>query len=354
MHHCTTSTPKVQNHTYSIGHSDQFSKAYDYGRLLVKACACCMLLLMASCVGTSASVESTSKEQHTLPVFPEPLFIHESAVVQAFIFGDPLAEKRVVFVHGWSGSGAEFLDLADKLTKARPDIACFVLDLPGSGSSDKPGDAPYDIPYFSRVVHNALEVAATYGLESGARAEDITLVGHSLGGHICVDYVGRDGMGMSRLVLISPAGWPGEVGIISEWAARNRLILGIAPRLITEETYLAGYRLMMVANDAYFSEAAVRYTGRALETGEAKVALKATTLNALERDYIDGLLPLIKVPVFLAWGRDDKVLPFSYAEKFMAELPEGTRFFAFDDCGHMPHVERAQELSGMLSEFIGE
>jgi pimeloyl-ACP methyl ester carboxylesterase len=313
-----------------------------------------MAFLLSSCVGTATPATSTSKNQIMLRATPQPLFVHEGAVVQAFVFGDPQAKKRVLFIHGWSGSGAEFLDLAEKLTNARLDISCFVVDLPGSGSSDKPADAPYDIPYFRAVVKATLEVVATYGLAPGDSAEDITLVGHSLGGHICVDYAARDGNGITRLALISPAGWPGEVGVISEWAARNTLILGIAPKLITEETYLGGYRLMMVANGASYSEAAVRYTGRALETPEAKAALKLITLNALERDYIDGLLSSIRVPVFLLWGRNDMVLPFSYAEKFMGGLPPGTRFAAFDGCGHMPHVERAPELSGMLSDFIGK
>jgi len=337
----------------SIGLKSVFTKNCTVYRTASQAGIYCMALLMSACVGTSTPATPKPKIPIVLSAAPKPLFVHDGAVVQAFIFGDPQAAKRVLFIHGWSGSGAEFLDLAERLTAARPDVSCFILDLPGSGSSDKPADAPYDIPYFSAVVKTALEVVAAYGLAPGDKAEDVTLAGHSLGGHICVDYAARDGTGIDRLALISPAGWPGEVGIISEWAARNTLILGIAPKLITEENYLAGYRLMMVANGSSYSEAAVRYTGRALETPEAKAALKLITMNALERDYIDGLLSSIRVPVFLSWGRNDSVLPFSYAEKFMAKLPGGTRFEAFDRCGHVPHVERAEELSAMLSDFIG-
>ncbi|MBN2873617.1 MAG: alpha/beta hydrolase [Spirochaetales bacterium] len=313
-----------------------------------------VLILASACV-SSPDDSGSESDDHTLPYTPVTLFDHDGASVQAFVFGDPAARRRVLFVHGWAGSGAEFVDLATAIVASRPDVACYAIDLPGAGTSDKPADAPYDIPYYRAVVDEAVDAAMSYSLEPGDRVDDLTLVGHSLGGHICVDYLvrGAGNQKIDRLVLISPAGWPGEVGTLNEWAAKNELILGAAPHLITEETYLAGHKMMMVFSGNAYSEAAVRYTGRSLESPEAKAALSATTMNALEQDHIDGILDQISVPVMLVWGKNDYILPFSYAKRFLSRLPAETRFEAFDRCGHMPHLEYSSELSAMFSTFVG-
>ena len=285
----------------------------------------------------------------------EPAFLldYDGTTVNTFVIGDPRAVRRVVFIHGWAGSGAEFIDLAERLSADRPDIACFCVDLPGSGSSGKPLGAPYDVPYFRAAIRVIVEAASRYGLPDGRSAADVTLVGHSLGGHFSADYAARDGYGIDRLALVSPAGWPGEVGAMQAWASKNDLTLSLVPKFITEETYVAGHKLMMFFSDSGYSEAAPRYTGRLLATPEGRAALEAITRNALEKDCVDDALDDIAVPVLLAWGRNDPVLPFSYAEKFLSRLPAGARFEPFDRCGHMPHCERAPELAVILSEFIG-
>jgi pimeloyl-ACP methyl ester carboxylesterase len=75
-------------------------------------------------------------------------------------------------------------------------------------------------------------------------------------------------------------------------------------------------------------------------------------MNAMENDHIDGVLDSIKVPVFLTWGRNDLILPFSYAGKFLSRLPAGAQFIPFDGCGHMPHFEHVGELSSIIAGFI--
>jgi pimeloyl-ACP methyl ester carboxylesterase len=310
-----------------------------------------VLATLASC-GT-ASHEAT-ETRRVLELGADPVFLvsHEGASIQAFMIGNPAAPHRILFVHGWAATGAEFLDLARRVVEKRPDILCACVDLPGSGSSDKPAGVPWDVPYFRSVLRDVVGATRTYGLEAGTISDGVTLVGHSLGGHFCIDYAVRDGYGVARLGLISPAGWPGEIGPVSAWATRSNVTLDLVPSLINEETYVRGHRVMMGLGGAVYSEDAVRYSGRVLEQPEAKAALKAVTLNALEHDCIDGLLDSITVPVFLAWGRNDLILPFSYAEKFMSRLPPGTRFIPFDGCGHMPHFEHVEELSSLLTGFI--
>lgn len=323
---------------------------------LAAACA----LTLSSCVGTpqpdaARGAVPVAPSKRPLDLGSEPVILAEygGATIRAFVGGDPLARARILFVHGWSGSGAEFLELERKTRELRPGLLCISVDLPGSGSSDKPAGAAYDVPYFRGALAEIVEAASTWGLPPGERASSLTMIGHSLGGHLVVDYAARDGRGLTGLGLISPAGWPGEIGPIPVWAAKNEFTVGSIPAFISEETYLSGHKLMMVMGGGHYPEDAVRYAGRALEDPAAKEALKAVTMRALEHDHVDGLLAGLRVPAFLVWGRNDAVLGFAYSEKFMSRLPEGTRFQAYDKCGHMPHFERVDELAALIADFVG-
>lgn len=320
---------------------------------LVAALASALSIVAVGCAGAPPSDDGYPDLLMELGAEPRPFMKAGGATVQAFVIGDPGAPKRVVFVHGWSGSGAEFVEMALRLSRARGDVLCICVDLPGSGSSDKPADASYDVPYFRAVIAEAVDVAAAYGLD-GLRSDDVTLVGHSLGGHLSVAYAASGGARIARLALVSPAGWPGEVGAIQAWASKNEFALSAIPRLYTEGSYLLGHRLMMVFGQSSYSEAVPRYTGRFLDTDEGRAALEKVTRNALETDYIDDELALIRVPVLLVWGRNDAVLPFSYSGKFLSRLPAGAEFAAIDRCGHLPQCERPEELAALLAAFIGD
>jgi len=321
---------------------------------LVAALASALSIVAVGCAGAPPSGDGYAALLGELGAEPRPFIEAGGAAVRAFVIGDPGAPKRVVFVHGWSGSGAEFVEMALRLSRARGDVLCICVDLPGSGSSDKPADASYDVPYFRDVLAEAVEAAATYGLAKGQRSTDVTLVGHSLGGHLSIAYAASVDARIARLALVSPAGWPGEVGAIQAWASKNEFALSAIPRLYTEGSYLFGHRLMMVFGQSNYSEAVPRYTGRFLDTDEGRAALEKVTRNALETDYIDDELALIRVPVLLVWGRNDAVLPFSYSGKFLSRLPAGAEFAAIDRCGHLPQCERPEELAALLAAFIGD
>lgn len=309
------------------------------------------VMMMACASGPTLVPEATidALGLHSLPV---ELCVYEGAVIRAFILGDPEAPRRYIFIHGWAGSGAEFLQLAEALTLEDQGAAIWCIDLPGSGSSDKPAGAAYDLPFFRGAIRSVVETVSRSSKSSmpGADPPETILAGHSLGGHFVIDYMVHDGTLVDRLVLLAPAGWPGESGIPGVWASGSGAITDIALAFITEDTYIAGVQNRVLFDPAKFPEASARYAGIYLATPDGKAALKAVTLNALEHDTIEGSLNAITVPVFLAWGRNDRILPYRYAQLFLAALPPGTVFMEFDRCGHTPHVEYPQELAAAIAK----
>ena len=61
----------------------------------------------------------------------------------------------------------------------------------------------------------------------------------------------------------------------------------------------------------------------------------------------------IKAPTLLMWGRQDVVTPPEAAEQFRELLPD-SRLVWFDNCGHVPMVEKADEFSAELLKFVAE
>lgn len=319
----------------------------------MKALAAVMVLALASACASSPPEGPGGPGAPTgLGAETVALCSYGGAAIRAFMVGRADAPRRVVLVHGWTGSGAEFLWLARAMTEAAPDVLCVCVDLPGSGSSDKPADAAYDVPYFRAVLHGILEASAAWGLPEGEAATDLTLVGHSLGGHFSADYAAVDGRLVSRIGLIAPAGWPAEVGDFMAWASKNGLAIAVVPEFINEGSYMATHKARIMYNKDRFPEEATRYAARAIATPAGRAALRAVTERALETDHVDGELGSIAVPVFMTWGRDDKALDFSFAAKFLAALPPGAVFLPFERCGHLPHCEYPAELSAALLAFM--
>jgi len=59
----------------------------------------------------------------------------------------------------------------------------------------------------------------------------------------------------------------------------------------------------------------------------------------------------IDIPTLIAWGREDKLLPVSYAEEFKRAIPHA-ELAIFDRSGHVPHIEELDNFTTVLDAFI--
>lgn len=96
---------------------------------------------------------------------------------------EPLEEpdaplKTVVLVHGWCGVGGQWEGVAEALPAAR----VLVVDLIGHGSSADQPRAEWTVPRFGA------DVARMLGAED---LRDVVLVGHGMGGQVCLEAAAR-------------------------------------------------------------------------------------------------------------------------------------------------------------------
>ena len=216
-----------------------------------------------------------------------------------------------VLVHGLSGSARWWAPIVPALSDTH---RVHLLDLPGFGRRRR-GRARFDHAGAAAWLAEWMEAA---GIE---RAH---LVGHSLGGLICLRLAARNPERVDRLVVIAPPG------------VRD-----------TSNPFRYGYRLArtVVAGGRTLVPMLVR---DALHAGPVTLARAAWTIL---RDDIRAELPHVGAPTLLVWGADDRLIPPAVAEIFRSELPDA-RLLLVDRAGHVPMLEQPKTVATAVATFL--
>jgi pimeloyl-ACP methyl ester carboxylesterase len=74
---------------------------------------------------------------------------------------------------------------------------------------------------------------------------------------------------------------------------------------------------------------------------------------ALQKYDVTSRLQNITVPTLVVWGRHDIRGELAEAEGNFRKSPNG-RFVVFEDCGHLPYLEKPNEFNALIAEFINE
>lgn len=250
----------------------------------------------------------------------------------------------VVLVHGLGGFARSWRHNIGALASR---TTVYALDLPGFGRSAKPRTR-YRLPYFARALHGFMEALGI---------PQASLVGHSLGGAVCVTYALTHPARVERLALIG-AVVPG-FGYRMSWAYRLVALPGVGEALaLIRSPHL--YRAFLArcfhtpTREELDFLVACDYAER---TGlEARAAFLAT-LRDVRTDFVDHredyrrAIATLDLPVLLIHGRQDPVVaPAHAAEVAEALARAGLRWL--DPCGHFPQIEQAATVNAWLAQFL--
>ena len=250
----------------------------------------------------------------------------------------PGTEDPLLCIHGFSGSGYNFHILSKKL---HPMVRTISPDLPGSGFSDK-SEGPYSLGYFVEIIKKFKE-----GLNLGR----INLLGHSLGGQIAAAYTHKYPEDINRLVLIAPYGLEGEAGSLTMMFARSDMFIDIAT--IFHNRLFLHWELR---SNNFYDPGAVppdleEYLAESLFSQGGVKVLGKISKQVMGTDPVESLLPQIRLPVLLIWGREDEILKHEWSSEFLSLLPDAY-LVSISECGHLPMVEKADETAAAILEFL--
>jgi pimeloyl-ACP methyl ester carboxylesterase len=253
----------------------------------------------------------------------------------------------LLLVHGMGGNFENWQEVIEPLARHHTVLA---PDLPGHGSSEA-GSGDYSVGALAAGLRDLL-VALGH--------ERATLVGHSLGGGIAMQFAYQFPEMVERLVLVSSGGLGPEVSPVLRAAAlpgadtfiaatagtgkrvcstvgRGLAAIGLRPSADVAEV-LRGYgSLTDAARRAAF-----------LGTVRAVIGTGGQRVDASDRLYLAEA-----VPVLIVWGARDRIIPAHHGEDAHRQIP-GSRLEVFEDVGHLPQLETPMRFVAVLEEFLTE
>jgi pimeloyl-ACP methyl ester carboxylesterase len=252
----------------------------------------------------------------------------------------------VVLVHGMVNSSRHWEQVALRMADRHLVIA---PDLIGHGDSATPrGD-------YSMGAHAAFirDMLAVLGVERA------TIVGHSLGGGVAMQFFYQFPQYVERLVLISSGGLGREVSPLLRSAALPGvgwlLALGSHPA-VSGSLWRGGARMREagVATGIYLQ--AIGRALRPLERRGARGAFLQTLRSVIDVrgqrvSATDRLYLLDGTPTLIVWGGRDRTIPLAHGKATHEAVPH-SRFVVLPAAAHFPHLEDPAGLAGALDEFI--
>jgi pimeloyl-ACP methyl ester carboxylesterase len=254
----------------------------------------------------------------------------------------------VVLIHGMVNSSRHWREVAVRLAERHTVIA---PDLIGHGDSATPrGD-------YSIGAH----AAAIRDLLTAIDVHSATIVGHSLGGGIAMQFFWQFPERVERLALVSSGGLGAEVSPLLRAAAlpgaSAALRVASAPRALDALSAIADRLERRRSKRAVYLRAVVRALqplqqpgGREafVQTLRSVIDARGQRVSALDRLYLLG-----PVPTLVVWGERDNTIPLAHG-RAAHELIPNSRFETLPRAAHFPHLEDPEGLAAVLSRFIDE
>lgn len=253
----------------------------------------------------------------------------------------------LLLIHGMAGTSANWESVIEPLAL---DHTVIAPDFPGHGTSE-PGPGDYSLG----------------GLASGLRDlllalghDRATLVGHSLGGGVAMQFTYQFPEIVERLVLVSSGGLGPDVSPLLRAAALPGADLFISATAgvgrWAGSALARGLGVLGLRPNADVSEVARGYASLSdpdrrkafLATLRAVVGTEGQRVAALDRLYLAEALPLL-----IVWGENDPIIPVEHAEAAHRALPR-SRLAVFEGVGHVPQLERPGRFVALLQRFLAE
>jgi len=253
----------------------------------------------------------------------------------------------LLLIHGMAGTAENWSSVIEPLALRHTAIA---PDFPGHGTSE-PGGGDYSL---GSLASGLRDLMLTLGHERA------TLVGHSLGGGVALQFTYQFPEMVERLVLVSSGGLGPDVSPILRAAALPGADLfisataGIGAR--AGSLFGAGLGRLGLRPSADVAEVARGYASLSdpirrkafLATLRAVVGTDGQRVAAHDLLYLAEALPML-----IVWGDRDPIIPVTHGEETHEALP-GSRLEIFENTGHVPQLECPGRFVAVLQRFLDE
>jgi len=280
-------------------------------------------LLFILLLFVTSSLFAQAQTEKTVSVFGAKI-----AYVEA---GDP-TKPTVILLHGLGGNSGNWLFTIPALAANYHVIA---PDQIGFGKSDRVM-LKYRVGTYVDFLDKFM---------SELKIEKASLVGNSLGGWVAawtaIKYPNR----VEKIILADAAGLKPAAIDMAQIYSLNYSTRDEVRQLVK----LVFFNQALFGSDAFIEQSlAIRVA-----------ANDGYTINSLiesikrDEDFLNGRLGEIKKPTLVVWGKQDGLLKVADAEQFKREIA-GSELLVFDQCGHVPMVEKAADFNKAVLAFLAK
>ncbi|MET0839363.1 MAG: alpha/beta fold hydrolase [Marmoricola sp.] len=252
----------------------------------------------------------------------------------------------LLLLHGLGCTHTTWLPVIQDLAKHYTVIA---PDLLGHGESAKPR-ADYSVGGYANGMRDLLTML---------NIDKVTVVGHSFGGGVAMQFAYQFPERTERMILVAPGGLGPEVspfiravtlpgfhqlmGALTLPGVRHAGKAGL--RALSRSKLTATRDLAEVAEiyDSFkdpHSRAAIRHVVRAV------VDMKGQIVTMVDRAYLTQAMPMLVV-----WGSEDVVIPAKHAEN-VARIAPGAVVEVLPNSGHFPHKDHPDRFVRIVQSFV--
>lgn len=255
------------------------------------------------------------------------------------------AGPALLLIHGLACDSSTWSAVIPELAK---DFTVIAPDLLGHGASDKP-DADYSLGGYANGMRDLLTVLGI---------DKVTVVGHSFGGGVAMQFAYQFPDRTERVVLVSTGGLGKEVsalirfltvpgsGAAIGWATLKpwrpfvagglRALSKVPVRQVRDLGEVA--RIYEMLADPATRRAVQRVTSHVLNW-------RGQFVTMTDRGYLARYMPVLVI-----WGRQDMVIPASHADLAPTQVSD---VHVLPDSGHFPHRDHPGEFVRLVREFVG-
>ncbi|WP_299538431.1 alpha/beta fold hydrolase [uncultured Streptomyces sp.] len=252
----------------------------------------------------------------------------------------------LLLIHGIGDSSATWENVIPALARHHTVIA---PDLLGHGASDKPR-ADYSVAAYANGMRDLLGVLGI---------DHVTLVGHSLGGGVAMQFAYQFPDRTDRLILVSAGGVGQEVTPLLRAASlpgADLMLHSLRLPGMRAQVGLLSRAVQLLGTDLGQDAAEFLNVVDGLPDATARSAFISTLRSVVDwRGQIVTMLDrcylTAGMPTLLLWGSRDSVIPVRHAYGAHAAMP-GSRLEVFDGAGHFPFHTDPQRFLSVVEEFV--
>ena len=248
----------------------------------------------------------------------------------------PRGAPAILLLHGF-GSSLETWDAWAKSLTGQ--FRVIRLDLPGAGLTGPDPTGDYSD---ARSVQIILALMERLGVARAA------FIGNSIGGRIAWRFAALEPTHVSKLVLISPDGFPSPgfaIGQKPDVPYTARLMQFVLPKFLLRANLEPAY-----ADPVHLSDNVVtRYYDLILAPGVRSAMLARMAGTVL--DDPGPLLKRVQAPTLLLWGEKDALIPFSNATDYLKDIPHSI-LVPLPGLGHVPQEEAPSVSLEPVVQFL--